>query len=41
MASTHFGVIQEWLNSGRKETPEEMARTLSTITVHVDILQLV
>lgn len=34
MASAHMGVIQEWLNSGRKETPEEMAHVLSTITVN-------
>ena len=32
VASAHIGVIQQWLNSGRKETPQEMARILSTIT---------
>lgn len=31
IASAHIGVIQQWLNSGRKESPEEMARILSTI----------
>ena len=34
MASAHIGVIQQWLNSGQKETPEEIARILSTIAVH-------
>lgn len=34
IASAHIGVIQEWLNSGRKESPQEMARILSTITVN-------
>lgn len=32
VASAHIGLIQQWLNSGRKETPEEMAQILSTIT---------
>lgn len=32
VASAHIGVIQKWLNSGRKETPQEMAQILSTIT---------
>ncbi len=32
-ASAHIGVIQQWLNSGRKESPEEMAHILSTITL--------
>ena len=26
MASAHIGVIQQWLNNGQKETPEEIAR---------------
>lgn len=30
----HIGVIQQWLNSGRKESPQEMARILSTITLN-------
>jgi AcrR family transcriptional regulator len=34
IASAHIGVIQQWLNSGRKESPEEMARILSTIMVN-------
>ncbi|MFF2755628.1 TetR/AcrR family transcriptional regulator [Psychrobacillus sp. NPDC058041] len=34
VASAHIGVIQQWLNSGRKETPQEMARILSTITLN-------
>ncbi|MBD8004961.1 TetR/AcrR family transcriptional regulator [Bacillus norwichensis] len=34
IASAHIGVIQQWLNSGRKETPQEMAQILSTITMN-------
>ncbi|MFJ7826125.1 TetR/AcrR family transcriptional regulator [Psychrobacillus sp. NPDC096623] len=34
IASAHIGVIQQWLNSGMKESPKEMARILSTITVN-------
>ncbi|MED0826541.1 TetR/AcrR family transcriptional regulator [Bacillus pacificus] len=34
MASAHIGVIQQWLNNGQKETPEEIAHILSTIAVH-------
>ncbi|USK71173.1 TetR/AcrR family transcriptional regulator [Peribacillus asahii] len=34
VASAHIGVIQQWLNSGRKESPQEMARILSTITAN-------
>lgn len=34
IASAHIGVIQQWMNSGRKETPQEMARILSTITLN-------
>lgn len=34
MASAHIGVIQQWLNTGQKETPEEIALILSTIAVH-------
>lgn len=34
LTSAHIGVIQQWLNSGRKETPQEMARILSTITLN-------
>ncbi|KAA0547097.1 TetR/AcrR family transcriptional regulator [Bacillus sp. BGMRC 2118] len=34
IASAHIGVIQQWLNSGRKESPEEIARILSTIMVN-------
>ncbi|WP_456275036.1 TetR/AcrR family transcriptional regulator [Bacillus sp. AK031] len=32
IGSAHIGVIQKWLDNGRKESPEEMARILSTIT---------
>jgi len=34
VGSAHIGVIQQWLESGRQESPEEMARTLTTILVH-------
>jgi AcrR family transcriptional regulator len=34
VASAHIGVIQQWLDSDRKESPQEMARTLSTITIN-------
>ncbi|WP_066064337.1 TetR/AcrR family transcriptional regulator [Neobacillus soli] len=34
VASAHIGVIQQWLDNGRKESPQEMARILSTITVN-------
>ncbi|PLT32802.1 TetR/AcrR family transcriptional regulator [Bacillus sp. V5-8f] len=34
IASAHIGVIQQWLNSGMKESSQEMARILSTITVN-------
>ncbi len=34
IASAHFGVIQEWLDRGRQESPEEMARILVNITFH-------
>ena len=34
VASAHIGVIQRWLESGRKESPQEMARILSTILVN-------
>lgn len=33
LASAHIGVLQQWLNSDGKESPEEMARILFTITV--------
>ena len=34
IASAHIGIIQQWLNSGRKESPQEMAQILSTITIN-------
>lgn len=34
VASAHIGVIQQWLVSGRKESPQEMAHILSTITLN-------
>ena len=35
VASAHIGVIQQWLNSDREESPQEMDRILSTITINV------
>ena len=32
IAAAHFGVVQEWLDRGCRETPEEMARILTSIT---------
>lgn len=32
IAAAHFGVVQEWLDRGCRETPEEMARILTNIT---------
>ncbi|MBO9129456.1 TetR/AcrR family transcriptional regulator [Bacillus sp. 165] len=34
ISSAHLGVIQQWLLDGRKESPQEMARILSTIAFH-------
>lgn len=34
IASAHIGVIQQWLDSGSQESPQEMARILSTITLN-------
>ena len=34
IASAHIGIIQQWLNTGRKESPQEMAQILSTITIN-------
>lgn len=34
VGSAHFGVVQQWLESDRQESPEEMARILTTILVH-------
>jgi hypothetical protein len=34
ISSAHIGVVQQWLNGDRKETPEEMARILFTMTIH-------
>lgn len=34
IASAHIGVIQQWLNSDREESPQEMARILSTMTIN-------
>lgn len=34
MGTAIIGVIQQWLESGRKESPQEMARILTTITVN-------
>ncbi|WP_145946341.1 MULTISPECIES: TetR/AcrR family transcriptional regulator [Paenibacillus] len=32
VSSAHLGIIQQWLMSGRQETPAEMARILSLLT---------
>ncbi|MCY8235466.1 TetR/AcrR family transcriptional regulator [Priestia endophytica] len=32
ISSAHLGVIQQWLQHGGKESPQEMARILSTMT---------
>ncbi|TRZ39487.1 TetR/AcrR family transcriptional regulator [Niallia circulans] len=34
MGTALIGVIQQWLNSGRKESPQEMARILTMINVN-------
>ncbi|MDX5474782.1 MAG: TetR/AcrR family transcriptional regulator [Bacillaceae bacterium] len=34
IASAHIGVIQEWLNSDRDESPQEIARIISTMTIN-------
>ena len=34
IASAHLGVIQQWLDTGKKESPEEMAHILFMITVN-------
>ncbi|ASS96581.1 TetR/AcrR family transcriptional regulator [Peribacillus simplex] len=34
MGTAIIGVIQQWLESGRKESPQEMARILTTITAN-------
>lgn len=31
--SAHFGILQEWLDTGMKESPEEMASIMSKMTV--------
>lgn len=34
IASAHIGVIQEWLNSNREESPQEIARIIATMTIN-------
>jgi len=34
VASAHIGVIEKWLNSDRGESPQEMARILSIMTIN-------
>ncbi|PFJ19640.1 TetR family transcriptional regulator [Bacillus cereus] len=34
IASAHIGVIQQWVNSDKGESPKEMARILSTMTIN-------
>jgi len=33
IAAAHLGVVQEWLENGRRETPQEMAKILSNLTI--------
>ena len=34
VASAHIGVIQRWLETGRKESSQEIAQFLANITVN-------
>ncbi len=34
IASAHMGIVQQWLNNDKKESPQEMAGILSIITVN-------
>ncbi|WP_039042949.1 TetR/AcrR family transcriptional regulator [Sporosarcina sp. ZBG7A] len=34
VASAHIGVLQQWINSDRDESPQEMARIISTMTMN-------
>ncbi|MED1558652.1 TetR/AcrR family transcriptional regulator [Bacillus paramycoides] len=34
VASANLGVIQQWLNNDKKESPQEMAHILSTMTIN-------
>lgn len=34
IASAHIGVLQQWINGNCQESPLEMARILSTITLN-------
>lgn len=34
ISSAHMGVIQQWLNNGKPQSPQEMAKILSTITTN-------
>lgn len=34
IASAHIGVIQEWLNNDREESPQEIARIIFTMTIN-------
>ncbi len=34
IVSAHLGVLQQWLSGGRKESPQEMAQILSTMTTN-------
>ncbi|MBM7645916.1 AcrR family transcriptional regulator [Scopulibacillus daqui] len=38
IASAHLGVIQQWLHNGRKESPKEMAKILSSINLNGPIV---
>lgn len=40
ISSAHIGLIQQWLNSGMLETPQEMAQILSTITINGPLFTL-
>ncbi|UOQ49000.1 TetR/AcrR family transcriptional regulator [Gracilibacillus caseinilyticus] len=34
ISSAHVGLIEQWLSSGKKESPQEMGRILATITIN-------
>lgn len=34
ISSAHIGVIQQWLDNDRKESPQEIAQILSNITMN-------
>ncbi|WP_409250589.1 TetR-like C-terminal domain-containing protein [Bacillus sp. SCS-153A] len=34
ISSAHIGAIQKWLNSGRKESPQEMALSMQLVSAN-------